>query len=96
MVGFAIGTYAVNGIILGWVGNTSMQTKEKKAASLAIVNTVANASFIWTPVWNRPLLLCDKRTANHLVQYLWPRPGIPLPWLLALVSHLLAQLRPWP
>jgi MFS family permease len=50
MVMFAIGTYAVNSIILGWVGNTCGQTKEKKAAALAIVNTVANASFVWTPV----------------------------------------------
>jgi hypothetical protein len=50
MVVFAIGTYAVNSIILGWTGSTCGQTKEKKAASLAIVNTVANASFVWTPV----------------------------------------------
>jgi MFS family permease len=50
MVVFAIGTYAVNSIILGWVSRTCGQTKEKKASSLAIVNTIANASFIWTPV----------------------------------------------
>lgn len=49
MVVFAIGTYAVNSIILGWVSNTCGQTKEKKASSLAIVNTIANVSFIWTP-----------------------------------------------
>lgn len=49
MVVFSIGTYAVNSIILGWVGATCGQTREKKASSLAIVNTVANASFIWTP-----------------------------------------------
>jgi MFS family permease len=53
MVVFAIGTYAVNSIILGWVGSTCGQTKEKKAASLAIVNTIANASFVWTPVCSR-------------------------------------------
>jgi hypothetical protein len=47
---FSIGTYAVNSIILGWVSGTCGQTKEKKASSLAIVNTIANASFIWTPV----------------------------------------------
>lgn len=49
MIVFSIGTYAVNSIILGWVGATCGQTREKKATSLAIVNTVANASFIWTP-----------------------------------------------
>lgn len=49
MVVFAIGTYAVNSIILGWVSATCGQTKEKKASSLAIVNTIANASFVWTP-----------------------------------------------
>lgn len=47
---FAIGTYAVNSIVLGWVSSTCGQTKEKKACSLAIVNTIANVSFIWTPV----------------------------------------------
>ncbi|KAK5721323.1 hypothetical protein LTR17_014693 [Elasticomyces elasticus] len=46
---FAVGTYAVNSIILGWVSATCGQTKEKKSVSLAIVNTIANASFIWTP-----------------------------------------------
>lgn len=49
MVVFSIGTYAVNSIILGWVASTCGQTKEKKASSLAIVNTIANVSFIWTP-----------------------------------------------
>ncbi|KAF2725452.1 MFS general substrate transporter [Polychaeton citri CBS 116435] len=49
MIVFAIGTYAVNSIILGWVSATCGQTKERKACSLAIVNTIANASFIWTP-----------------------------------------------
>ncbi|KLJ09354.1 hypothetical protein EMPG_15217 [Blastomyces silverae] len=49
MVIFTIGTYAVNSIILGWVGSTCGQTKEKKSSSLAIVNTIANVSFIWTP-----------------------------------------------
>ncbi|KAK5049301.1 hypothetical protein LTR84_004230 [Exophiala bonariae] len=49
MVVFSIGTYAVNSIILGWVSSTCGQTKEKKAASLAIVNTCAVVSFIWTP-----------------------------------------------
>jgi MFS family permease len=46
---FSIGTYAVNSIILGWVSATCSQTKEKKASSLAIVNCIAVASFIWTP-----------------------------------------------
>lgn len=46
---FSIGTYAVNSIVLGWVSNTCSQTKEKKACSLAIVNCIAVASFIWTP-----------------------------------------------
>ncbi|OJJ36354.1 hypothetical protein ASPWEDRAFT_108783 [Aspergillus wentii DTO 134E9] len=50
MVIFSIGTYAVNSIVLGWVSSTCGQTREKKAASLAIVNTIANVSFVWTPV----------------------------------------------
>lgn len=49
MVVFSIGTYAVNSIILGWVSSTCSQTKEKKASSLSIVNTVSVSSFVWTP-----------------------------------------------
>ncbi|KAH7119003.1 major facilitator superfamily domain-containing protein [Dendryphion nanum] len=49
MIVFSVGTYAVNSIILGWVSNTCSQTREKKACSLAIVNCIAVASFIWTP-----------------------------------------------
>ncbi|PVH86174.1 MFS general substrate transporter [Cadophora sp. DSE1049] len=49
MVVFCIGTYAVNSLILGWVGSTCGQTKEKKAAAIGIVSTIMNASFIWTP-----------------------------------------------
>ncbi|KAE8388482.1 major facilitator superfamily domain-containing protein [Aspergillus alliaceus] len=58
MVVFAIGTYAVNSIVLGWVSSTCGQTKEKKASSLAIVNTIANASFVWTPVYDGDDLEC--------------------------------------
>lgn len=49
MVVFAIGTYGVNSIILGWVSSTCSQTPEKKAVSLGLVNTLAVISFIWTP-----------------------------------------------
>lgn len=55
---FTVGTYGVNSILLGWVGSTCGQTKEKKAAALAIVNTSASVSFIWTPYlwpsWDEP------------------------------------------
>jgi MFS family permease len=47
---FTIGTYGVNSIILGWVSSTCGQTKEKKAAALAIANVSATLSLIWTPV----------------------------------------------
>ncbi|KAM0271641.1 hypothetical protein ACHAQH_009029 [Verticillium albo-atrum] len=46
---FSVGTYSCNSIILGWVSATCSQTREKKACSLAIVNCLAVASFIWTP-----------------------------------------------
>ncbi|KAI5248485.1 major facilitator superfamily transporter [Aureobasidium subglaciale] len=53
MIVFTIGTYAVNSLILGWVGSTCGQSKEKKAAAISIVTTVMNASFIWSPyLWD--------------------------------------------
>lgn len=47
---FTIGTYGVNSILLGWVAASCGETKEKKAASLAIANVSATLSLIWTPV----------------------------------------------
>ncbi|CAH0033155.1 unnamed protein product [Clonostachys rhizophaga] len=49
MAVFTTGTYAVNSIVLGWVGSTCGQTREKKAAALAIANMVAGITLIWTP-----------------------------------------------
>ncbi|KAG4434750.1 hypothetical protein IFR05_009776 [Cadophora sp. M221] len=49
MIIFSIGTYAVNSIILGWVGATCGQTKEKRAVSISIIVSTSNISFIWTP-----------------------------------------------
>lgn len=49
MIIFSIGTYAVNSIILGWVGSTCGQTKEKRAVAMSIIVSTSNASFIWTP-----------------------------------------------
>lgn len=49
MCTFATGVYACNSVILGWVSSTCGQTKEKKALSLAIVNTIAAISPIYTP-----------------------------------------------
>ncbi|KAJ4255969.1 hypothetical protein NW762_009043 [Fusarium torreyae] len=46
---FASGVYACNSVILGWVASTCGQTKEKKAISLALANTVATLGPIYTP-----------------------------------------------
>lgn len=75
MIVFSIGTYAVNSIILGWVSATCGQTKEKKASALAIVNTIANASFVWTPVRHSPSCYPLSKKPPHAdltpSQYLW-------------------------
>ncbi|KAF6810846.1 hypothetical protein CSOJ01_06061 [Colletotrichum sojae] len=49
MCTFATGVYACNSVILGWVSSTCGQTREKKAISLALVNTIATLSPIYTP-----------------------------------------------
>ncbi|KXJ88985.1 major facilitator superfamily domain-containing protein [Microdochium bolleyi] len=55
---FTIGTYGVNSILLGWVGATCGETKEKKASALALANVSASLSLIWTPYlwpkWSEP------------------------------------------
>lgn len=50
MCAFATGVYACNSVILGWVSSTCGQTREKKAVSLALVNTIATIRPIYTPV----------------------------------------------
>ena len=50
MCAFATGVYACNSVIIGWISATCGQTKEKKAISLALANTIANLSPIYTPV----------------------------------------------
>ena len=49
MIIFAVGTYAVNSLIIGWCGSVCAQTKEKKAMAISTVTTIMNASFVWTP-----------------------------------------------
>lgn len=49
MCTFATGVYACNSVILGWVSSTCSQTREKKAVSMAMVNTIAAISPIYTP-----------------------------------------------
>lgn len=43
------GTYGVNSLILGWASTVLAQTQEKKAVVIAILTSIANASFIYTP-----------------------------------------------
>jgi hypothetical protein len=47
---FTTGVYAISGINLGWVASTCGQTKEKRAVSLAVTNTISNIATIYTPV----------------------------------------------
>ncbi|CAI0652751.1 unnamed protein product, partial [Colletotrichum noveboracense] len=49
MCAFATGVYACNSVILGWVSSTCGQTREKKAVSLASVDTIATIGPIYTP-----------------------------------------------
>lgn len=46
---FVGATYGVNNINLSWTSSTLGQTDEKKAAAIAIVNTLGNLSFVYTP-----------------------------------------------
>ncbi|KAL3418716.1 MFS transporter [Phlyctema vagabunda] len=46
---FVGATYGVNNIGIGWVASTLGQTSEKKAVAVALVNALANLSFVYTP-----------------------------------------------
>lgn len=47
---FVAATCPVSPLNLSWTGITCGQTSEKRAASLAAVNTLSSFSLIWTPV----------------------------------------------
>ncbi|KAI3393402.1 hypothetical protein diail_4297 [Diaporthe ilicicola] len=66
---FVAATYPVNSLNLSWTGITCGQTSEKRAASLAAVNTLSSISLIWTPVnwW----------VFNMIERYLWPDSAAP-------------------
>lgn len=46
---FTLGTYGVNSIVLGWASTILSQTQEKKAVSIAILTSLGNLSFVYTP-----------------------------------------------
>ena len=46
---FVGAAYSVNNINLGWATATVGQTDEKKAAAIALINTLGNLSFVYTP-----------------------------------------------
>lgn len=46
---FVGATYGVNNISLAWAAGVLGQTDEKKATVVAIVNTLGNLSFVYTP-----------------------------------------------
>jgi hypothetical protein len=46
---FTMGTYGVNSIILGWASTVCSQTVEKKAVTIAILTSLGNLSFVYTP-----------------------------------------------
>lgn len=46
---FVGAVYGVNNINLAWTAATVAQTKEKKTVAIAIVNTLGNLSFVYTP-----------------------------------------------
>lgn len=49
MVLFVGATYGVNNINISWTAATVGETDEKKAATIAIINTLGNLSFVYTP-----------------------------------------------
>jgi hypothetical protein len=49
MVLFVGATYGVNNISLAWAAGVLGQTDEKRAAAVAIVNSLGNLSFVYTP-----------------------------------------------
>jgi len=46
---FVGATYGVNNIGMAWVAASLGQTNEKKAVAVALANTLANLSFVYTP-----------------------------------------------
>ncbi|KXH41133.1 hypothetical protein CSIM01_03339 [Colletotrichum simmondsii] len=81
MCAFASGVYACNSIILGWVSSTCGQTREKKAVSLALVNTIATIGSIYTPyLW--PELDAPRYTTAMLSSAAFSVAAAVMAWIL--------------
>lgn len=76
---FVGATYGVNNISLAWTAATVGQTDEKKAAAIAIVNSLGNLSFVYTPyLWDdttaplfRPAMLGSVGFSAGVVVVAW-------------------------
>ncbi|KAL3299282.1 putative tartrate transporter [Colletotrichum asianum] len=75
MCAFATGVYACNSVILGLVSSTCGQTREKKAVSLALVNTIATIG----PIYYTYTLSqgCVPQAWLTILKYLWPASDEP-------------------
>jgi hypothetical protein len=63
---FVTATYSVSPLNLSWAGITCGQTSEKRAASLAAVNTLSSVSLVWTPVCYAPDFFVLMKQTCHL------------------------------
>lgn len=80
-VGF---TYGVNNISLSWTASVLGQTDEKKAVAIALVNTLGNLSFVYTPY------LWPSTSAPRYSMAMWASVGfsavvVLCAWLLRLI-----------
>ncbi|RYO92556.1 hypothetical protein DL766_002363 [Monosporascus sp. MC13-8B] len=90
MVLFVGATYGVNNINLSWVSATVGQTDEKKAAALAIVNSLGNLSFVYTPyLWTadsaplfRPAMLASVGFSIGVIVVAWA-----MKWILIRINR---------
>lgn len=89
---FVAATYPASPLILSWTGITCGQTSEKRAASLAAVNTLSSLSLIWTPVRDCEIVSgcrlsnSDVKSTDGLNSIYGPTPrrlAMCCPWLRA-------------
>ncbi|RYO99149.1 hypothetical protein DL764_006891 [Monosporascus ibericus] len=90
MILFVGATYGVNNINLSWTSATVGQTDEKKAAALAIVNSLGNLSFVYTPyLWSddsaplfRPAMLASVGFSVGVIMVAWT-----MKWILIRINR---------
>ncbi|EME83846.1 uncharacterized protein MYCFIDRAFT_44417, partial [Pseudocercospora fijiensis CIRAD86] len=84
---------AVDGILFGWIAVTCGQTREKKACSLALANTISTAAMIWSPyLYHDPPRFVTPMATNACLSVVVALCALVMRWMLRRENRKLREM----